>query len=90
MIINTKAAIKRIPAGTKMALINSLLGPCNLPRTVIRATSNALILGQDDKNDRESWLYLDRPMEVNATPNGFRLTQSGSVIAEYTFTNQGA
>lgn len=94
MIIDSKAAIKRIPVGTRLILINSLLGPCNLPRTVIATTSNALQLRQDDKGPeaRVSWLYLDQPMQVIPTGEnkdyGFRIITGGKICAEYVFRKE--
>jgi hypothetical protein len=88
MRINSKAAVKRIPVGTKLMLVHTLLGPTHSPREVVQVKSNHLVMRRED--NQLSYLYLDQTHEtVEATERGFRivLNEAGSkqIAAEYTF-----
>jgi hypothetical protein len=71
--VKTKAALKRLPIGTKMELIHSLFGPCEpQPRAIKRIQSNAIVFDLiKDGECKESYLYLD--YKLVPTENGFKL-----------------
>ena len=90
--IDTVAALKRLPIGTKLKIIRSLMGP-NPPsgRIVSRVQSNALVLKVDDpaskNNGNESYLWLPSGTKVRPTEGGFQVLEpeKGEVGAEYVF-----
>lgn len=83
MKIESKAAIKRLPIGTRLVLVNSLMGQCYIPRVIHEVKSNQILMKLDD--GRISHLYLDQTGEkVEATESGFRiLTDEGRIAVEY-------
>ncbi len=90
MNIKSIADVKRIPVGTRLFLVRSLLGE-HAPkgRIVKQVRSNDIIMTVDDGSKKvgES-SYLDlRGVIVTATEEGFRLTEktSGMVCVEYKF-----
>lgn len=94
MLVNSKAAIKRIPVGTRLRLIHSLVGPCNMGKKVYEIKSNCIVMENTDgpKAGKLSYLYLDTPGEnVVATSKGFlisgedEVTRQNHVRAEYIF-----
>lgn len=81
--ITTKAQLKRLPVGHKLTLINSLMGPCNIPRTVHKVMTNQIVMLLED--GRTSRLYLDNDMKLEPTPQGFlmRTADGERIAAEY-------
>lgn len=74
--VKTKAALKRLPIGTKMELISNLFGPCEpQPRAIKRFQSNAIVFDViKDGECKESYLYLDDPgYKLVPTENGFKM-----------------
>ena len=85
--IDSKASLKRIPVGTKLALVNSLMGPCEpKPRTVKTVRSNDLIMATE-KGD--SYLGLSTGDKCVPTERGFRIcNREGRICAEYIFLDE--
>lgn len=95
--IDSKAALKRIPVGTKLRLVRSLLGPCNKLRELHAVRSADLVFKVLDVGDKKygqlSYLsFADTRLE--SRPNGFALYEkedSGLGItgpcAEYEWVN---
>ena len=94
--VDSVAALKRIPVGTKLYIIASLRGP-NAPkgRIVQKVRSRDILFTVDDptsKNHGEtSYLGLDK-VRVEPTANGFRIFdasgvrgEGGGLCAEYVF-----
>lgn len=92
MIIRTIADIKRIPVGTKLYIIASLLGS-NAPkgRIVKKVRSADIIMTVDDPTSKnhggDSYLSLNK-VRVETTENGFRLIEKedNQLCAEYVFS----
>lgn len=68
----TKAELKRrlIP-GTKLTLVNTLLGPCNKPRTVLDVRSRGYVMLTPE--GKHSHLDIVPGEEIHETPNGFQV-----------------
>ena len=84
----TVAELKRqmIP-GTKLTLTNSLLGPCNKPRTVARVNSVDFMLHQDDKPGAPvSHCRWPKASQLVETPKGFRIMEGDEIAVEYELT----
>lgn len=81
--ITTKAQLKRLPTGHRLTLINSLMGPCNIPRTIQKVMSNQIVMLLDD--GRISHLYLDNGHKLEPTSQGFlmRTADGERIAAEY-------
>lgn len=77
--IKTKAELKRLPVGTKLQLIHTLLGPTKKIRVIKKVASNYLILTTEDNKD--SYLYLSGKFE--STKDGFRILEDSRIAAEY-------
>lgn len=77
------AAIKRLPVGTKLTLVNSLMGPCRKTRTVHRHQSNALTF-TGEGIESESYLHFNTGDKVKETTKGFQILDAeGHLMAEY-------
>ena len=71
--LNTIAAIKRLPVGTKLRLINCLMGPTDQPREAVKVRSKDLVF----KTEKGSLSYASLSgVKVEATEKGFRLVAS--------------
>jgi len=80
------ADLKRLPVGTRLTLVNCLMGPCNKPRTLKKITSNALLFEPDDKPGTISWLYFGKAKDFRAEENGFSIIDiDGNIAASYRF-----
>jgi hypothetical protein len=81
--ITTKAQLKRLPAGHRLTLINSLMGPTNIPRVIHEVKSNQIVMKLDD--GRTSHLYLDNGDKLEPTSDGFllRCKESGDIAVQY-------
>lgn len=90
MKINSIAAIKRIPIGTKLIVIHSLLGPCSSGRIVKKIRSKDVVMTINDpghkNNGQDSYLTLN-DVRVENTGRGFRLINKddGETCVEYMF-----
>ena len=84
MKITSIAELKRIPVGTRLRLVNSLIGPCDKPRTVKKVRSADIIMWTPEGTD--SYLTL-KGVSLSPTENGFRLFEKwdGGLCAEYRF-----
>ncbi len=76
MKVDTVAALKRIPPGTKLYLVRTLMGPQPPSlRTVVKAGARDLQLRIDDTAHksfgRVSYLGFPSGTKIQATPNGF-------------------
>ncbi len=93
LTVNTKAAIKRLPIGTRLYLVNTLVGPTRRLQEVAKVQSNAVAFTVLDgpKAGKLSWLYLDgEGQTVEATEKGFRVMEEGHLAAEYEFPEASA
>lgn len=72
-IIDSKAALLRIPVGTRLRLVNSLMGPCDQGKQVKAIRSSSIVMENTDgpKAGRESYLYLESGEWVEARIRGF-------------------
>jgi hypothetical protein len=71
LTIDSKAALKRIPVGTKLRLVCCLMGPCDRLRTVKAVRSNDLVM---DTEKGDSYLTLNKGDRCTPTEKGFRIT----------------
>ena len=74
MNIRTLADLKRIPVGTRLRLVHSLLGPIDKARVVEKVQTNAIAFRTED--NRVSWLHLPKAKNFEATTNGFRIWET--------------
>lgn len=93
MVIKSAADVKRIPVGTKLRLIRSLLGPCDTGRIVAQVRSTQVVMQIDDPSSKnhgqESFLSL-KGVKVEPRDNGFAVLCDGEVCSEYRFaTTEG-
>lgn len=80
----TKAELKRrLVPGTKLTLVNCLMGPCNKHRTVQQVRSSEFVMSTPEGSD--SYLPIGSDEYVEATENGFKIIIKGSgrIAAEY-------
>lgn len=90
--INSVAAVLRLPKGTKLRIIRSMLGPCPPTGRIVKEVhSRDVVMTVDDptSNSKESWLYL-KGAKVEARPNGFVVMHDGEVSTEYEFAPAGS
>jgi hypothetical protein len=88
--VQSLADLKRLPIGTKLRLVHSLLGPVPEEwqgRRVSRIQSNALVveITSGPKAGVLSWLYFPKAKDLHETPNGFEVNEEGEVAARYEF-----
>ncbi len=68
----TKAELKRrLVPGTKLVLIDCLMGKCHKPRTVKQVRSSDIIMLTDE--GKESHLHIASNEYVTETANGFQV-----------------
>lgn len=81
--IATKAQLKRLPVGHKLTLINSFMGPTNIPRRIHEVKSTQIVMQLDD--GKLSYLYLDNGDKLEPTSDGFllRCKESGEIAVQY-------
>ena len=77
--INSVAAVKRLPIGTKLRLVNSLMGPCDRARTLKEVRSKDLVFITEKAT--LSYLFLTG-CRVVATETGFRLVAKGGNVED--------
>lgn len=80
MKIDTIAAAKRIPIGTKFYLVRTMMGPQKPSlRTLVKAGSRDLQFRIDDPDHKGfghvSYLSLPSGTKVESTANGFRIRE---------------
>jgi hypothetical protein len=100
--IDSVAKLKRLPVGTRLYVVASLLGP-NAPtaRVVKQVRSKDIVMLVDDPNSKNygkvSYLSLPSGTKVEATPNGFAVYEpkyddpsypGGELAAEYEFADE--
>ncbi len=75
MIVNSKAAVSRIPVGTRLRCVYNAHGPCDSGRIVEKASKTNLCMRIDDPNHphhgERSWLTLKPGETVEARDYGF-------------------
>jgi hypothetical protein len=99
--IHTIAEVLRIPVGTRLRLVRSLLGPCDKRRTVIQAQSRGLILRVEDDGlakGESSWLRFSPGDKIEPRINGFAVltfvddahdtSLRREIAAEYQFVHE--
>lgn len=90
----TKAELKRrLTVGTKLVLVNCLMGPCYKPREVFEVRSKDYVMLTPEGS--HSYLTITPEEEIRETPKGFQVVlkpqaavtgmpaQSERVVAEY-------
>lgn len=79
--------LKRLPVGTKLRLVNCLMGPCDKAGTVVKVQSNAIAFSQDDRpgENRVSWLYFPKASDFRDDLDGFTILEDGAIAAQYKF-----
>jgi hypothetical protein len=82
--ISTIAALKRLPVGTRLRLVNCLMGPTNKPRVIKQVRSRDILM--DTPEGQVSYLTLGG-VTIEATENGFKLfeKEKHELCAEYVF-----
>lgn len=87
--IDSVAAIRRLPIGTKLRVTRCLLGKCDAKRTIIGVQSKSITLRVDDEDSKNfgqtSWLTFPTGTKVHPLLNGFAVLVDGKVAAEYVF-----
>lgn len=81
MKIRTKAELKRLPIGQELILTYTLLGPCHKPRKIKEQRSRDIVMQLP--TGELSFLTLRGRFE--ATQNGFRFWEDGTIACEYVF-----
>jgi hypothetical protein len=90
-IIDSVAAIKRIPVGTKLQIVNCLIGPPKRPefRTIMKIRSKDIVMRIDTPENalfgQSSYLPLPTGTKVESRENGFAVLEDGLIAAEYRF-----
>jgi len=80
----TKAEFLRwLTPGKRVRLINSLMGPCSMARTVAKVTGQCAQFTTE--RGSTSYLHLSKEEHVEKTAKGYRivLTAENKVAAEY-------
>jgi hypothetical protein len=80
------ADLKRIPVGTRLRVVRSLMGPCDKLRVVHAVKSNAIqFTGDGIKPGEVSWLYFPKASEFRDDGDGFTVLEGETVCAQYKF-----
>ena len=81
------ADLKRLPIGTKLRLVNCLMGPVpdgKQSRIVAIVQSNAIALNRPDAPDRLSWLWFPKAKDFRDDGDGgFSILEEGEIAAQY-------
>jgi len=91
MRVNCLADLKRLPIGTKLRLVECLMGPVpeeKQGRILAKVQSNAVafLTPKDNYQGHLSWLHLPPAKQFVATSDGFTvLEDTGEVAARYVF-----
>ena len=96
MKIKTKTDLKKIPIGTKLRLVQNLLGPCDKDRVVLRVAKGVggyvAFRAPEFGEDIESYLNLDSIKQVQSDENGFSIFVDGhkglTLAAKYIFVEE--
>lgn len=90
-VVDSVAAIRRLPIGTRLYLVASLMGPqAPVARVIKEVRSRDVLVTIADpahaKNGSVSYMHLTN-IRVEATEGGFRLFEKGSdrLCSEYLF-----
>ncbi len=67
------ADLKRLPIGTKLRLVESLLGPCDKLRVLAMVRATQLVFTCPDRDNRFSYLALPKAKNLEETPDGFAI-----------------
>jgi hypothetical protein len=82
------ADLRRLPVGTRLYLVHSLLGPLDPPELRVLhevRSADLLFTGDGIREGRFSYLRLPRKQDLVSTERGFRVMEEGEVAAEYVF-----
>lgn len=95
MKIKRIADLKRIPVGTRLRLVRSLLGSANKLRIVAKVSDTKIgFEGEGIADGRLSWLAIPKASDFESTENGFRIYETWAnpgrperreIAAEYVF-----
>jgi len=89
--VNRLADLKRLPIGTRLRVVESLLGPVEQGRQgrcLEKVKSNALGFSTERRGYDSwelSWLQLPKASDFEATEDGFIVREDGAVAARYVF-----
>ena len=89
-VIDSAAALKRLPVGTKLRLVQSLRGAENSGRIFhqARATDVAFLIDDPSKKNNGQVSYLQlKGSKIEPRPDGFAVLDSGRVMAQYAFAD---
>jgi superfamily II DNA or RNA helicase len=92
-VIDSAAALRRIPVGTKLRLVQSLRGPENSGRIFHQARSAdvAFLIDDPSKKNHGQISYLQlKGSRIERRPNGFAVIDGGRVMAQYVFADAAA
>lgn len=80
------AALKKIAVGTRLRLVNCLMGPCDKLRIVAKVNSNSIqFTGDGIQEGRTSYLYFPKSSQFRADDNGFTIFEDNEIAAQYIF-----
>ncbi|MEP7123119.1 MAG: SNF2-related protein, partial [Byssovorax sp.] len=89
LLIDSMAALKRLPIGTRLRLVRNQQGPMDAPRVLVEVKSRSIGLRISDPSDKRhgqvSWYTFEPGFQVEARPHGFAILQNGRVHVEYRF-----
>jgi hypothetical protein len=87
--IDSLAALKRLPLGTRLRLVRNHSGPMDSGRVLVEVQSKSIGLRIDDPSDKRhgevSWYEFKPGFRVAARPNGFAILHHDQVHVEYRF-----
>jgi predicted RNA methylase len=89
-VVDSAAALRRIPVGTKLRLVQSLRGPESSGRIFhqARAADVAFLIDDPSKKNNGQVSYLQlKGSKIEPRPNGFAVLDSGRVMAQYVFAD---
>ena len=90
MKVSSVADVRRIPVGTKLRVVRTLMGPCAPSgRIVKQARSRDVVLTIDDPGHKycgqDSYLTFPAGTKVEPRDRGFAVIAGGEVACEYEF-----
>lgn len=89
--IKSVADVRRLPVGTRLRLVRSLLGPCRKLRTIVEVRSRDVVMRVDDPADRNygghSYLTFPKGTRVEPRIGGFAIIIDGEIANEYYFVH---
>jgi superfamily II DNA or RNA helicase/predicted RNA methylase len=88
-VIDSLAALKRLPLGTRLRLVRNHSGPMDSGRVLVEVKSKSIGLRIDDPNDKRhgevSWYEFKPGFRVASRPDGFAILHHDQVHVEYRF-----